>query len=135
MISFFSVVIYSLEKKEIQLETFEFNIKTINGSITILPNHTPIISFFYPTHVKIIDKYGKKYNYLIGYGTIMFKNNKLIINSDFFSKTIDLSLNPMQEYHKNTALLSFSDKKIISEKYNSILLEFDKMFKQLEIKH
>lgn len=57
---------------------------TANGYIGILPEHAKIVGAITPGYMYITSASGEKQTALINYGMFTFKENKLVILSDFF---------------------------------------------------
>ena len=57
---------------------------TANGYVGILPDHAQICGAVMPGYMYITSANGEKQTALINYGTYNFKDNKLVILSDFF---------------------------------------------------
>jgi F0F1-type ATP synthase epsilon subunit len=65
-------------------KAYSFGINTLNGYITILAQHTPIITTFNISNINIIANDGTKHEYALGKGLLKFKNNELIVLTDFY---------------------------------------------------
>lgn len=55
------VNVYTLKQILFQEEAVSLNVKSIDGELTILPNHIPLITELMAGNLKIIDKNGKSY--------------------------------------------------------------------------
>lgn len=80
----FKVRISTPTKLWLDKEVAEITMPTANGYVGILPEHARICGAVMPGYMYITFPNGEKQTALINYGTYYFKDNKLIILSDFF---------------------------------------------------
>jgi len=60
------------------------SLPTIQGVVGILPEHAPIIGSLSPGFIRYKDENGTAHIGLVNYGMYYFKNNRLVILSDFY---------------------------------------------------
>lgn len=73
---------------------------TANGYIGILPEHAKIVGALMPGYMDITFGDGSKMKALINYGMFYFKNNTLVILSDFFEKDTGVNANALDSIAK-----------------------------------
>jgi F-type H+-transporting ATPase subunit epsilon len=99
------------------------NIKALNGYITILPHHAPLISALQTCVITYIIN-GKSLQKIIGQGVVRVFDNQVMIMTDYFSD-IDKNVDPIVEranYINN----------IINGKIESGDHEFKKLYVEFE---
>ncbi|MBQ0045812.1 MAG: ATP synthase F1 subunit epsilon [Mycoplasma sp.] len=69
---------------------------TANGYIGILPEHAKIVGALMPGYMYITSASGEKQTALVNYGMFTFKENKLVILSDFFEFDKGINENALQ---------------------------------------
>lgn len=69
---------------------------TANGYIGILPEHAKIVGALLPGYMYITYPDGKKDTALVNYGMFTFKENKLVILSDFFEFDTGVNQNALE---------------------------------------
>ena len=102
---------------DVNVSQVSFN--TVLGQTCILPNHAPIIGTIAPGYVNYKQTDGSHHVGLANYGVFIFKENKLVILSDFFetgSHGVDTSAieSIEKKIAEETAKLKLSQKAITS---------------------
>lgn len=69
---------------------------TANGYIGILPDHAKIVGALLPGYMYITLTDGSKKTALVNYGMFTFKENKLVILSDFFEFDTGVNQNALE---------------------------------------
>jgi len=85
----FNTEVISPEKKLLTDKTSSVTIPAFEGEMTILSNHTSLITFLRPGIIKIIGN--KEIQYFVEEGTVEFSNNNLAILSSTIIEFSDLS--------------------------------------------
>lgn len=92
----FRLQISTPKKVCLDKEVTNVTIPTAKGYVGILSNHAKIIGAINPGYMHITLASGEKQVALINYGVYTFKNNKLVILSDFFEFEKSINENAIQ---------------------------------------
>ena len=85
------------EKVIYENEIFQISIPTMNGEITILPNHIPLISVLKAGEMRIKDKNGE-HNLAVSGGFLEVRgNNEIVILADHAERVADIDLAKTEE--------------------------------------
>lgn len=89
---------------------------TANGYVGILPEHAKICGAIMPGYIYITFPSGEKKTALINYGVYYFKQNKLVILSDFFEYDSGINENALeairQRIEQETKKVQLSDRAV-----------------------
>lgn len=89
----FNVKISTPTKICIDKQAINVTMPTSKGYIGILPEHAKIVGAINPGYIYITYANGQKLTALINYGVFYFKENHLVILSDFFEKSDKVNAN------------------------------------------
>ncbi|XQP55404.1 MAG: ATP synthase F1 subunit epsilon [Mycoplasmoidaceae bacterium] len=76
---------------------------TANGYVGILPEHAKIVGALVPGYMYITSTNGERQTALVNYGMYTFKENKLVILSDFFEFDKGINENALQAISERIA--------------------------------
>jgi ATP synthase F1 epsilon subunit len=125
----FNLVILTPQGKQHDSNVYSVNVKTRNGYITVLAQHANIISTLRICNVSIIGVHLQKEIYGVGSGIIKFKDNKLVILTDWCKKN-DTNSDPV-ELRKNQ--INQEIKENYEElNYDNLSIQIEEEIKQLK---
>lgn len=85
------------EKVIYENEIFQVSIPTMNGEVTILPNHIPLVSVLKAGELKIKDKDGE-HNMAVSGGFLEVRgNNEIVILADHAERVADIDITKAEE--------------------------------------
>ena len=87
----FNLKIITPQKVYLDQDVKQLNIKTLDGNIGILANHSPLFGIVEISILNFITKNGNKKPLAIGGGVINVKNNQVIIITDGVSSKEDVN--------------------------------------------
>lgn len=91
-----SLKIVTIEGIYRQMDVQSIHLTSVEGEMTILPNHIPIFAQIVPCRLKIIDKENVVHEYAMAHGFCHFSNNQSILLTDAIESKDDIDINRAQ---------------------------------------
>lgn len=88
-----SLKIVTVEGIYQQMNVQSIHLTSVEGEMTILPNHIPIFAQIVPCRLRMIDEENKVHEYAMAHGFCQFSNNQSILLTDAIESKEDIDIN------------------------------------------
>lgn len=88
-----SLKIVTVEGIYRQMNVQSIHLTSVEGEMTILPNHIPIFAQIVPCRLRMIDEENKVHEYAMAHGFCQFSNNQSILLTDAIESKEDIDIN------------------------------------------
>lgn len=127
------LIIVTPEKKIFEDEIDQVTLPTSTGQITVLPDHTSLVTQLTPGELTIKQK-GKQINLAVGFGFAEINTKQVSILTDLAKETLEISEKAAEEARKRAKEALKDRERLSAEEYAQVAASLEKSLAQLKVK-